>query len=373
MISDDITYSKPIDTLISQQRSFAIWRVPGESVQFAMQTSGTVSLYQRLDELSNEAGFVMAPFQANDAQPIVVIRPDCTELPWLQPTAETATFAAETTAETELEADDYSTYCATFERFMEALQAGDFQKLVLSRQRKLLRPAGFSAGRSFEEAIARYPHSFVYLCNTPQTGTWMGCTPEIILSGREEALKTVALAGTQSLHQNELPVHWDAKNRKEQDVVADYIHCQLEELGITAKQSDPYPIRAGALSHLKSDFSFALPNGLSMGRLLQTLHPTPAVCGLPKAASFRFILANEGYNRHYYSGIVGWMNPSEKSDLYVNLRCLRMDADELTLFAGGGLLTSSELEAEWQETEAKMQTIRQICQPANEQTKTKAI
>ncbi len=97
-----------------------------------------------------------------------------------------------------------------------------------------------------------------------------------------------------------------------------------------------------------------------MGDLLKRLHPTPAVCGLPKEKAYRFIQENEGYDRQYYSGFIGWLEPEGKSDLYVNLRCMNILSDRLVLYAGSGLLLSSEPESEWQETEAKMQTMRRL-------------
>ena len=87
------------------------------------------------------------------------------------------------------------------------------------------------------------------------------------------------------------------KNRKEQDYVASYIRRQLLSLGIRSTESGPYPAYAGALSHLKTDFHFSLKDNKNLGDLLKVLHPTPAVCGLPKEEAYRFILENEGYDR----------------------------------------------------------------------------
>ena len=90
------------------------------------------------------------------------------------------------------------------------------------------------------------------------------------------------------------------------------------------------------------------------------LHPTPDVCWLPKDTAYRFILENEGYDRKYYSGFIGWLDPEGRTDLYVNLRCMHIEDEQLPLYAGGGLLSSSELNDEWQETEKKLQTMRRI-------------
>lgn len=131
--------------------------------------------------------------------------------------------------------------------------------------------------------------------------------PEIILSGEKGEWHTVALAGTQPLQNGELPTEWDDKNREEQEYVAFYIRKQLQALGIKPTETPPAPVRAGELSHLKSDFSFPLPDNKKLGELLKRLHPTPAVCGLPKEETYRFIRENEGYDRSYYSVLsAGW-------------------------------------------------------------------
>ena len=80
----------------------------------------------------------------------------------------------------------------------------------------------------------------------------------------------------------------------------------------------------------------------------------------PKEAAYRFILANEGYDRSYYSGFIGRLDPDGKTGLYVNLRCMHIGNDSLTLYAGGGLLPSSDLKDEWLETEKKMQTLKRL-------------
>ena len=188
----------------------------------------------------------------------------------------------------------------------------------------------------------------------------MGGTPEILLAGEENQWQTVALAGTQRLKNGKLPHAWDQKNWQEQQLVATYIRRQLGTLGIVPKEKGPYSARAGELAHLKSDFRFTLPDNQKLGDLINLLHPTPAVCGLPKEDAYQFILQHEGYDRSYYSGFIGWISPSGHTDLYVNLRCMNIHADTYTLFAGGGLLASSKLEEEWNETEDKMNTMRNI-------------
>ena len=97
------------------------------------------------------------------------------------------------------------------------------------------------------------------------------------------------------------------------------------------------------------------------------LNVMPAVCGIPKEESRDFILRNESLPRLYYSGFSGILNPDGETSLFVTLRCMRMEdvSDEnaaprrFTLYAGGGLLKESSCQTEWDETEAKMNTMRQ--------------
>ena len=143
-------------------------------------------------------------------------------------------------------------------------------------------------------------------------------------------------------------------------MVSAYIRRLLLENDIASVETKPYSVKAGELSHLRTDFCFEMKNTSQLGNLINQLHPTPAVCGMPKIKAYRFILDHEGYDRKYYSGFVGMISPTKTTELYVNLRCVNFDIDSYTLYAGGGLLPSSVLQDEWIETEKKMQTMRNI-------------
>lgn len=358
MTLEEINNCAVIDDLIRDGKSFAMYRIPGEEQpHFMMQAFGEPRYLYQIEELNEQSGFVIAPFCLGREYPIVLIQPDCWELPKNKVNVEEIRPGR---FEEVLSTDAFEAYADCFDLFINALRDGTFQKLVLSRKMTVEKSPAYSPAMAFYSACKRYIHSYVYLCHTPQTGVWLGSTPEIILSGEKGVWNTVALAGTQSLQDGRLPQDWNAKNREEQEYVAAYIRTQLLSLGIHSEENGPYPAYAGALSHLKTDFRFALSDNHRLGDLLKLLHPTPAVCGLPKEEAYRFIIENEGYDRKYYSGFIGWLNPQGKTDLYVNLRCMNVEDETLTLYAGGGLLASSELEDEYQETEKKMQTMLSI-------------
>ncbi len=192
---------------------------------------------------------------------------------------------------------------------------------------------------------------------TPTSGAWLASTPEMLLVKQGPQWETVALAGTIAMENSTTPLQWDEKNIHEQALVAQYMRQRLAAYAHTIQENEPCTVIAGALAHLKTAFRFSLPPQSRLGDLLAALHPTPAVCGMPKEDAYQFILQHEQYQRLYYSGFSGWLNPKGRTGLYVTLRCMRIMAEEISLFAGGGLLAASQLHAEWQETEAKLNTL----------------
>ena len=98
-----------------------------------------------------------------------------------------------------------------------------------------------------------------------------------------------------------------------------------------------------------------------MKKFLDQLHPTPAVAGLPKGEALDFIVDREPLDRSFYGGYFG-LKCNEKSRYYVNLRCMQLFNKSYALYAGGGITKDSEPAAEWQETEAKMDTMKNVIQ-----------
>lgn len=341
-----------IDRLIKENQCFALYRLPLENhIHFLRQRNRFPEFLYRIQDLNNSDTFIIAPFQSNIKQPIILISPDIEEI---LPIPDNAVINEPNIAIDQLITKDYELHFSTFK---EALKEDTFRKLVLSRKKEIKKESTFSPEEAFYTACRKYIYSYVYICHTPQTGTWLGCTPEILLAGRNKQWQTVALAGTQPLQQGETPAGWDEKNQQEQKMVSTYIQELLNAYQIQFKEKGPYAVKAGRLAHLKTDFHFTLPENYHIGSLINDLHPTPAVCGLPKEEAKQFILDNEGYERSYYSGFIGRLQPGANTDIYVNLRCMQIHEHQLTLYAGGGILPSSSLEDEWMETENKLQTM----------------
>lgn len=357
-----------IHALTHSTYSFALYRLPWtDECIFILQTNGKAKKLDDISGLNGKRGFVIAPFRLSDNCPLVIIQPDVLVTGWEE--IQKVTFPLEgstvsSTATCHL-MDNQSTgnleeYQETFQQFIHPLKDGTFQKLVLSRTESQTLDEHFSPLKAFVNACNSYPRMMIYLCHTPATGTWIGSTPEILLSGHEKEWHTVALAGTMPMQGITIPDTWSEKNKEEQAMVADYIRNIIKKYGGKMEERGPYTARAGQLVHLKTDFHFQLKETRALGALLKELHPTPAVCGLPKAEAYTFIHRHEKHERKYYSGFIGWLDPDGQTDLYVNLRCMEIHPGKAVLYAGGGILPSSETASEWDETNEKMKTMKNI-------------
>lgn len=334
-----------IDICIETRQPFAVYRMPYEQeVHFVK--SGLCEVVADLDELDRCAkeGFVISPFELNGDLPIVFISEEATEqdvFPICDPDRVSCDISFE----------EYKTVLSTFK---ECITDGLVDKLVLSRSTSIPRNDK-SLGQIYAEAVRKYPRMMIYLCQTPHTGIWMGCSPEILVEGSRGSWRTVALAGTKPYAED---VEWDNKNRSEQHFVELFIEKRVSRLGTVIDKHGPYTSRAGHLAHLRTDYFFTTPDNVGIGTIAKHLHPTPAVCGLPQKEALDIIRRHEPIDRQYYSGFVGVVG--KESRLFVNLRCVKVSTDKLTFFAGGGILSTSEPESEWWETEAKMATLRNL-------------
>jgi isochorismate synthase len=193
----------------------------------------------------------------------------------------------------------------------------------------------------------------------------LGATPEQLLKANKDEIKTVALAGTQVFDGTENVV-WETKEKEEQQFVTDFITNNLKDYASEVSVSAPYTAKAGNILHIKTDITAKLKDKKDLKNVIQTLHPTPAVCGLPKEATKSFIITNEGYNRDYYSGFLGELNidlatfRAEQSDLFVNLRCMKIVGNFAELFIGCGITSESNPEKEFLETVNKSMTMKKV-------------
>jgi isochorismate synthase len=249
---------------------------------------------------------------------------------------------------------------------LEKIELGEFEKIVPSRFKDIPIDKRFDLLNAFEVLCEKNPHALVSLVSSTETGTWMGATPELLVSVKENKFKTVALAGTlpYAPEMNLKSVAWTQKEIEEQALVCRYIISCFKKIRLREyDEHGPKTTVAGNVMHLKTDYEVDMQatNFPQLGSvMLKLLHPTSAVCGMPLENSVTFLKENEGYDRQFYSGYLGPVNIKKESHVFVNLRCMQLFSEKIRLYAGAGVTADSIVEMEWNETEMKMSNLQKI-------------
>lgn len=333
---------------------FVVYRKPNSKT--------LVGVFQKDDHLYytddfKEQGFVFAPFSG----PAIVIPVGKSEVKYNSIYFDHIfeNKIVDVVSDTTLKED----FVLLVQKGIETIQSGVCSKIVLSRT-ELIELGDFKLELVFEQMLHKYSSAFCYCWYHPKIGMWLGATPEKLVSIEKDKFQTMSLAGTQQYTGTDV-VFWKNKERKEQEIVTDYISVQLKNKVNAISVSEPYTARAGNLLHLRTDIEGVLEDNTNLKNLIETLHPTPAVCGMPKDLAKAFIETNEGYDREFYTGFLGELNydftTSEKAtSLMVNLRCMKIKNNQAQLFIGCGITVDSDPIAEWEETINKSKTMRQI-------------
>lgn len=328
--------------LLNSDYAFAVWRRPNsKDIESVYCHKNEIVECQQIQD--NFDGFVFAPFEWSADCPIFIL-PDKQEV------------SLTDMSHRQHKGLEMAGHCATRESYIHKLGlllqriGSEMPKVVLSRCQWFSQFRMPDGPLLFGTLCDEYPEAFVYQVYIPQIGYWSGASPELLFSANGNVGSTVALAGTQPA----CNVNWSQKEKTEQQLVARHIREVLKNNNVEFRQSETYTAKTGPLAHLRTDFDLDISNIRGrVGAFVASLHPTPAICGLPVSMARQALKEIEGYSRQYYSGFVGPISQSE-SMLYVNIRCFQAFDDGMLIYAGGGITADSNPENEWVETELKL-------------------
>ena len=326
--------------LLQQQHPFVLFRFPQEK---------QIHCYYQIDnetyltENFQEEGFVFAPFLSQEENVMI----PSTHRKSFKP-IEVSSSAQLYSLPKEGKAD----FTAKVAAAVEEINTAKIEKVVLSYAFDL--PYQGEGSTLFHRLVYTYNNAFVYYWSHPQTGQWLGASPERLITLRGGSFSTVALAGT--LPSGGRETDWTEKEKHEQQVVVDAIVGGLNQSGVAQNIhiGERKTIKAGQLFHLQTPITAEIKAG-NLLSLVQYLHPTPAVGGLPKSTAVDYILLHEGYDRAYYTGYLGPFSKGDTARFFVNLRCAQITPQHLRIYTGAGITQGSDPDKEWEE----------ICRKAN--------
>lgn len=255
--------------------------------------------------------------------------------------------------ETEFSAETHEEYLEKLQKVIEVIKENQLPKLVLSRRKIFKDFSEINLKESFNNLCEAYPNAFRYIF-IKNNQAWMGAFSEVLgkFNKSTHEFETMGLAGTIPASES-----WTVKEIEEQKPVSSYIRNVLEKFNTESEiqESETYDHISGNIKHLKTDFKLKI-NPEDLDSIIEELHPTPAVCGIPKDFCKDKIQKFEKFPRELYAGFIR-IETDDFIQYFVNLRCAKLFSDSVHLFVGGGITAQSNPEKEWRETELKSEAV----------------
>lgn len=358
---------------------FAFYRLPGgEKIKVVAQKLPVLKTLETGAEHIYAQGFLFAPFVENEVYRKCLIQPDvfttADKLPALNFAPEQASVTLFKRPQPKFKPLSRKGYKQYVKKIRSAIQKGSFSKVVAARVAKAQKPADFNAVEFYTHLCEAYPSAFVSLVYTQTYGLWIGASPEILLQANAEGFTTYSLAGTRANTNWNSQTEWGKKEQQEQQIVTEYIRHAFESVAKgEARITGPETVQAGNLQHLRTTFVYDGIPYFNWQKIVENLQPTPAVAGLPKQEAIAYILKKEKSPRAFYSGYLGPVNLDEQTNLFVNLRCMKVLKNKLAVFVGCGITADSSPAREWKESKMKTQTLLGMLQSPKQKLKVSKI
>ena len=259
---------------------------------------------------------------------------------------------------------------------LEALDGSTpLQKVVLARSGVATDSRPLSPTSALDSLNRRYgaARHFAVAPSGLAGGVFLGASPERLIQSSGREVRTMALAGTREREVGRDPqtiadeLMASSKDRSEHGYVTRMIRESLENLGAQVDVADtPTPMVLANVIHLETPIRARFEGSKypNLGRLVEALHPTPAVCGTPTEDARNFIREYEGLERGLYAGVLGWQTADGGGDTTVALRCGLLEGRRARIYAGGGVTAESDIDEEFDETSAKFNPMLQALRSA---------
>ncbi len=252
-------------------------------------------------------------------------------------------------------------WCESVAAAVAAIRAGGPTKVVLARQVLVEADAPFARGAILRRLAAGAPASMLYAVDG-----LVGASPELLVSRRGDIVRSHPMAGTTARTGDPVldaslaaRLLASAKDRIEHQITIDMVlDTILPFCSYVDSEPDPSIVAAANVQHLASLVEGRLSSPpASVLALAAALHPTPAVCGWPRAEALAIIDALEGGDRGGYAGAVGWVDAHGNGTFAVALRGMELAGIRARLWAGSGIVADSDPATELAETRAKLQAV----------------
>lgn len=343
-----------LTTCMDKNLNFAIFSYPGSTdIELILENPNSIH--------HEKAGFILRPYELSNDKPEIFIPADLHLKPasdWAKYMCDILNFPANTSSkkEPEIHISNQEDYLLDLQKAIASMPILKVDKFIYSRIESMDITNDLDLAKLFFHMTEKHENAYVYLVNHPQSGMWMGATPETLTSWTGGTVSTMSLAGTQPNHGQ--PPVWTEKEKEEQKYVTQYVETCFSKNRIPYQTEEIKTVKAGPVFHLQNTItSIGKVSFIQALHLTQSLHPTPAICGIPLPRAKDLIRRLEKHDRSYYTGYLGFIDPHKEVRLFVNLRCMQIFSNYVALYLGGGITSKSVAEKEWEETIFKSHTL----------------
>ena len=244
---------------------------------------------------------------------------------------------------------------------VKEISTREMDKVVLARDVKVWSKEELDLSVLLGRLARSFPECYTFACES-----FVGATPELLISRFGEDIRSLVLAGTAPRSDDDAldlslgdALTASTKDMSEHTPAVSSVLDQLAPITTQISASDePFLLKLRNVQHLATEVTGKLTGPVHILDLVAALHPTAAVCGEPRAAAFDAIRRLEGMDRSRYAGPVGWTNAAGEGEWGIALRCAEFAGTRGRLFAGGGIVRDSEPEDELEETRVKLRAVQ---------------
>jgi menaquinone-specific isochorismate synthase len=262
-----------------------------------------------------------------------------------------------------------STWVSQVHAVLDAIGVGNLAKAVLARDVVVHADAPFDPRVVVDRLRLTQGGCAVFAAEN-----LVGATPELLVRRRGASVVSRPMAGTIARGATddgdraaEATLAASVKDGLEHRLVVEAVVDGLRACGVDVTTvSGPEVARLATVSHLATTIAGTVEPGSARSalELALQLHPTPAVAGAPRDAALAVLRDLETFDRGRYAGPVGWVDAQGDGEWAVALRCAELEGPSARLVAGAGIVAGSDPDAEWAETQAKLEPmLRVLVQP----------
>lgn len=260
-----------------------------------------------------------------------------------------------------------SQWDSQIQHVIDQISKGEVKKVVLAQTLNARFDNGFNGATILANLKTNHPDCYQFLYSPTGSHTLFGSSPEQLIKRIGLTILTGALAG--SIERGESPIHDEElanelisrpKDQQEHSLVKNEIISDIDPYCAAVFADEQTIKKLDSVQHLYSPITGLLSNPVHVLKLVEAIHPSPAVGGIPTKRATEIIEDSERFERGWYASPVGWFDLNGNGDFVVSIRSAVRAKQEAVLYAGAGIVEKSQPELEWDEVQLKYQPVLDV-------------